>query len=175
MKRKNETIVEQHFGSPINEFEFTVPVDYKHDTQIDTFAEKTKKLKTTHYFDDALTSANLAKATNRLEPGKTYKVKIFSIPATATSEDCMTFLGKQNAILVGGQGITLLQEQKPDKFPVSKLTMSFDQKEASWTDSEGDHMVPCVYRCSDGRWRFEFFVFVHDSCSFLYLLCFCDV
>lgn len=166
---------DQKFGAAIKEFEFTVPADYKHDSQLDTFAKKTKKLKTTYYFNDALTSANFAKATNKLEPGKTYKVKIFPILATVTSEDCMTFLGKQNAILVGGQGITLLHDQKADEFPVGKYTVSFDQKDALWTDSDGNHRVPYVLRRSDGGWRFRLGYFgdawVSDGC----LLCFCDL
>ena len=102
-------MVDQRFGPAVKDFEFTVSADYVYDTQLDTFAKKTKKLKTTYYFNDALTSANFAKATNKLEPGKTYRVRVFPILQTVTSDDCMTFLKKQGAILVGGQGITLLQ------------------------------------------------------------------
>ena len=167
--------VEKKFGPAIKEFEFTVPADYKHDSQLDTFAKKTKKLKTTHYFNDALTSANFAKATNKLEPGKTYKVKIFLILATVTSEDCMTFLGKHNAILVGGQGITLLQDQKADKFPVGKYTVSFDQKDALWTDSDGYRRLPDVNRDSGGDWKFRLGFFEGDWSDDRCLLCFCDL
>jgi len=168
-------MVDQRFGPAVKEFEFTVPSDYKHDTQLDTFAKKTKKLKTTCYFNDALTSANFAKATNKLEPGKTYKVKIFPILERVTSEDCMTFLKKQGAILVGGQGITLLQANKPDEFPIGKWTVSFDEKDALWEDSDGHHGVPNVYRRSDGDWYFYLgnfgFGWLDDHC----LLCVCDL
>jgi hypothetical protein len=168
-------MVDQRFGPAIKEFEFTVPADYKHESQLDTFAKKTKKLKTTYYFNDELTSSNFAKATNKLEPGKTYKVKIFPILSQVSSEDCMTFLGKQNAILVGGQGITLLQDHKADEFPVGKYTVSFDQKDALWIDSDGDRRVPHVGRGSDGDWEFYlgyFEVGWHDAHC---LLCFCDL
>lgn len=168
-------MVDQCFGPAVKTFEFTVPADYVHDTQLDTFAKKTKKLKTTYYFNDELTSKNFAKATNKLEPGKTYKVKIFPILETVTSEDCMSFLAKQNAILVGGQGITLLQDQKADEFPVGKYTVSFDQKDALWTDSGGDHRVPFVYRFSDGDWKFSLGYFERDWCDDHCLLCFCDL
>jgi hypothetical protein len=166
-------MVDQRFGPAIKEFEFTVPADYKHESQLDTFAKKTKKLSTTYYFNDALTSSNFAKATNKLEPGKTYKVKIFPVLATVTSEDCMTFLGKQNAILVGGQGITLLQDQKADEFPVGKWTVSFDKKDALWTDSDGYHRVPGVRRRSDGGWKFDLGYFGSDWSGARCLLCFC--
>ena len=167
-------MVDQRFGPAVKDFEFTVPSDYKHDTQLDTFAKKTKKLKTTYYFNDALTSENFAKATNKLEPGKTYRVRIFPILETVTSEDCMTFLKKQGAILVGGQGVTLLQSQKADEFPVNKWTVSFDEKDALWVGSDGYHRVPFVNRSSDGDWRFSLGCFEGgwggDDC----LLCFCD-
>jgi len=167
-------MVDQRFGPVIKEFEFIVPIDYKHDTQLDTFAKKTKKLSTTYYFNGALTSANFAKATNKLIPGKTYKVKIFPILSLVTSGDCMTFLGKQNAILVGGQGVTLLQENKPDEFPKGKWTVSFDQKDALWKDSDGNHRVPRVGAYSDGGFEFNLGYFVSDWGDYACLLCFCD-
>lgn len=167
-------MVDQRFGPAVKEFKFTVPGDYKHDTQIDTFAEKTKKLKTTYFFNDDLTSKNFAKATNKLEPGKTYKVKIFPILATVTSEDCMSFLAKQDAIIVGGQGVTLLQDQKADEFPVGKWTVSFDEKDALLINS-GYRRVPYVYRLSDGGWEFRLGCFGDDWGDGHCLLCFCDL
>jgi len=169
-------MMDKRFGQAIKEFEFTVPADYKHESQLDTFAKKTKKLKTTYYFNnDDLTSSNFAKATNKLEPGKTYKVKIFPILSQVSSEDCMTFLGKQNAILVGGQGITLLQDHNADEFPVGKYTVSFDQKDALWIDSDGFHRVPCVDRYSDGDWKFYLGSFEIGWHGGHCLLCFCDL
>jgi len=168
-------MVDQRFGPATADFEFTVPADYKHDTQLDTFAKKIKKLRTTYYFNDALTSANFAKATNKLEPGKTYRVRIFPILETVTSEDCMTFLKKQGAILVGGQGITLLQDGKSDQFPVSKWTVSFDEKDALWEDADGHHGVPCVDRDSDGVWSFDLVSFGFGWYDGFCLLCFCDL
>lgn len=169
-------MIDQRFGPAIKEFEFTVPANYKHDSQLDTFAKKTKKLSTTHYFNNALTSSNFAKATNKLEPGKTYKVKIFPILSQVSSEDCMTFLEKQNAILVGGQGITLLQDHKAGKFPVGKYTVSFDQKDALWIDSDGYHRVPSVHRSSDSARKFSLGYFENDWSDDDYcLLCFCDL
>ena len=87
----------------------------------------------------------------------------------------MNFLAKQNAILVGGQGVTLLQENKADEFPVGKWTVSFDQKDALWTDSVGDHRVPFVDRYSDGDWTFFLGDFEGDWYADDCLLCFCDL
>lgn len=167
-------MVDQRFGLAVKDFEFTVPADYVHDTQLDTFAKKTKKLSTTYYFNDALTSANFAKATNKLEPSKTYRVRVFPILQTVTSDDCMTFLKKQGAILVGGHGLTLLQANKADEFPVGKWTVSFDEKDALWEDSDGYHRVPYVDRFSGGDWRFFLGDFERDWRDGDCLLCFCD-
>lgn len=167
-------IVDQRFGPAINEFEFTVPSDYKHDSQLDTFVKKTKKLKNTNDFNDALTSENFAKATNELESGKTYKVKIFPILAKVTSEDCINFLEKKNTILVGAQGITLLQEKKSDVFPKGKWTVSFDEKDALWEDPSGSLRVPHVYAYLDGDFYFNLGYFELDWSVGCCLLAFCD-
>lgn len=168
-------IEDKRFGPAISEFEITVPSDYVHDTQIDSFGKKTKKLKTTYYFNEELTSANFAKATNKLVPGKSYDVKIFPILKNGVpSQDCMNFLKKQNAILVGGQGITLLQSLKPELFPVGKYTLSFDEKDALWKGADGYHWVPYVVRHSGGGWRFRLGFFEGAWGSGPCLLCFCD-
>ncbi len=167
-------IADDRFGPAIKEFELTVPTDYSHTKQIDTFGEKTKKLKTTYFYNDAFTSANFAKATNTLEASKTYKVKIFPINASVTSEDCMAFLRKQNAIFVGGQGLTLAHELKADEFPVGKYTVSFDEKDSLWTDADGNLWVPGVRRYSGGDWGFGLGCFEGGWVSGLCLLCFCD-
>jgi hypothetical protein len=162
------------FGLVIREFEITVPVDYKHDTQIDSFAKRVKKEKTTYYYNDAFTSKNFAKATNKLVPGKKLKVKIFPILKTAKSEECMTFLKKQNAILAGGQGVTLLYDLAKDQLPKNKWTVSFDEKDALWTDSDGIHRVPGVSAGSDGDFRFYLGVFGYPWDDGNCLACFCD-
>lgn len=171
---KKLAITNKRFGPAVKEFAFTIPADYNHDSQLDTFAEKTKKLPSTYYFNDNLTSANFAKATNKLEPGKTYKVKIFPILATVTSEDCMNFLAKQNAILVGGQGVTLLQAEMPNELPVGKWTVSFDEKDALWTDGVGGRGVPGVNRLKGDVFGVGLVEFKSDWNNDAFLLCFCD-
>ncbi len=147
-------ITDQRFGPALVEFEMTVPADYNHDKQIDDFRKRVKKQKTTYYYNDALTSKNFAKATNKLEPGKTYKVKIFPILSTVTSGDCTTFLSKQNAILVGAQGETLVYDLHADKFPKGKYTVSFDEKDSLWIDSGGSRGVPRVIAHTGGDFEF---------------------
>ncbi|MFZ4500074.1 MAG: hypothetical protein ACOYMZ_01070 [Minisyncoccia bacterium] len=173
-KLKKLAVIDQRFGPALVEFDLTVPMDYDDDKQIDQFGKKTKKLKTTYHYNDALKSSNYENATNKLEPGKTYLVKIFPVLETVSSEDCMNFLKKQRAILVGGQGLTLAQDLKADEFPVEKWTVSFDEKDTLWSDSVGDHRVPDVYRGSGGGWGFGLGYFSGPWGSGDCILCFCD-
>jgi hypothetical protein len=171
---KKYAIIDPRYGSSIAEFDVTVPMDYKHETYIDQESKQAKKLKTTYYYNDDLSSKNFASATTKLVPGKTYHVKIFPILTTITSEDNMNFLKRQRAILVGGQGLMLAQNQHKDKFPKGKWTVSFDQKDALWKDASGDHRVPYVYASSDGDFRFNLGYFEDDWSDDRCLLCFCD-
>lgn len=172
---KRLAIADKRFGPAISEFTLTVPTDYDHNIQIDKFAKKKKALKTTYYYNNDLTSVNFSKATNKLEPGKSYQVKIFPILAKVSSKDCMNFLAKQNAILVGGQGITLAQELHENEFPVNKLIFSFDEKDALWTDTAGDHRVPDVFRFSFGEWNFDLDYFRNGWLAGCCLFCLCDL
>lgn len=170
---RKHAIIDARFGAPVAQFDLTVPMDYNHDTQIDTFSSAVKKLKTTSHYNDALTSKNFAKATNKLVPGKAYTVKIFPIFSKVLGEDCMNFLTKQRAVLVGAQGLMLAQSLHPEQFPEDKNTVSFDQKEALWEDPLGFLRMPDVYHYSGGGWDFRLNLFENvldsDSC----LVCFC--
>jgi hypothetical protein len=167
-------VVDKRFGLARRCFDFMVPLEYKYETQIDTFVKKTKGLNTTHDYDSVLTSENFAKATNELEPGKTYRVRIFPILSRVSSNDCLTFLKKQNAIFVGVQGLILLQDQSADEFPFGKWVVSFDKKDALWKDSNGKHRVPSVRRYSD-CWLLDAGFFGCSWHSDHCLVCFCDL
>jgi hypothetical protein len=124
-------MVDKRFGPAIKELEFTVPKDYDHDTQPHTYETLALSQEIIYKFDrTGLTYPYLPKATNKLESGRTYRVRIFPILETVTSPDCLTFLKKQGAFLVGGRGLTLLQDNKFDEFPLDKYTVSFDEKDA---------------------------------------------
>ncbi len=149
---------------------FTVPIDYDHDTQIDVFGVRTRKLQSTHYYDKELTSKNFAKTTNRLEPGKTYAIKMFPVLEIVQSEDCLAFLRENNAIFAGAQGLTALQDDQPDVFPTGRYGISFGKK-----DADGDRWVPSVRRDSDGDWWFRLGYLRNCWGSDYVLVCFCEL
>ena len=154
---------------------YTVSGNYNHDTQIDDFGTKTRKLKSTQYYDDKLTSKNFAKATNKLVPGKTYGIKMHPIWEGVESEHCLAFMDANSYLKVGAQGLTALQADQPDIFPTGKFTVSFDEKGALRKDAHGDHGLPSVYRYPDGDWRFHLAWFESPRDSRHVLLCFYDL
>ncbi|MFA6919575.1 MAG: hypothetical protein WC264_00800 [Candidatus Paceibacterota bacterium] len=163
-----------HFGQSVDEFEFTIPTDYDHKKQIDKFTKQVKNSKGTDYYNNDINSKNFSKTSNKLIPGKTYKVKIFPILDTVKSEDCLAFLKQQNAFLVGAQGLTLLQSMKNDKFPLGTRIVSFDEKESLWKDDDGNFRVPYIHHLSNGNWWFALGNFNYTLGKERYLLCFSE-
>ena len=172
---KKHAVIDQRYGPALVEFDVTVPMDYNHDTYIDQAGKEVKKVKNTYYYNDDLNSKNFANATNKLVPGKTYRVKIYPILTTVTSEDNMNFLKRQRAILVGGQGLMLVQSLHKEKLPVGKWTVSFDEKEALWKDADGYRRVPFVSAHSGGGFKFDLGGFGSAWASDDALLCVCDI
>lgn len=156
----------------INTFSIVVPVDYKHTTRLASFSKEHRK--EFYYYNDTLTDANFAKATTKLEPGRKLKVKVMQIKGTVTSEDCMTYLRSQKAVLVGAQGVSLVYEQKKDELPADRWAASFDEKDSLWEDAAGYHRVPNVGCYSDGDFEFNLGKFESDWRDGSCLLCFCD-
>jgi hypothetical protein len=136
----------------INEFEIEIPVDYNHEEQLDLFYKKTKDLKTTFSFDEGLNSKNFSKATNKLEPGKRYKVKFFEVNGLS-NEECLFYLKIKKVILVGGQGMTLVQDLRANELPINRIILSFDEKSSMFEDS-GIKKFPVMIRYPDDLFIF---------------------
>ena len=157
----------------VGTFDVAVPEGYDHATRLGTFG--TKHRKEFYYYNDAITDKNYSRATTKLSPGRKFKVKVFQIKETVTSDDCMAHLRSQKAVLVGAQGASLAYEQGKDKLPVNRWSVSFDEKAALWKDAGGDHRVPFVHRYSGGGFKFSLGCFEFDWGGGLCLLCFCDL
>ena len=156
----------------INTFSIVVPQGYAHATRLASFNKEHRK--EFYSYNDAITDKNYAKATTKLEPGRKLKVKVFQIKERVTSDDCLTQLRSQKAILVGAQGASLAYEQKKDELPVDRWSVSFDEKDALWEDGDGRHRVPHVYRFSGGNFEFGLGFFERGWSVGRCLPCFCD-
>ncbi len=156
----------------INTFSIVVPQGYAHATRLASFSKEHRK--EFYSYNGTITDKNYVKATTKLEPGRKLKVKVFQIKGGVTSDDCLTQLCSQKAILVGAQGASLAYEQKKDELPVNHWSVSFDEKDALWEDADGFHGVPIVGRGSDGVFWFDLGDFEGDWYDVSCLLCFCD-
>jgi len=166
------TVVADKRFEQVSEFNVVVPEGYNHATRLTKFSNEHRK--EFNYWNDAITDENYSKATTKLVAGRMFKVKVFQVKKTVTSEDCLRFLKSQKAFLVGAQGASLAYEQGKNQLPINRWSVSFDEKKALWQDTDGNYRVPCVNRDSDGDFQFclGYFedVWNDDYC----LLCFCD-
>lgn len=148
--------IKKFFGSA-KEFEIQIPVTYNHDLSIDQFMDRAKNRK--NYFCNLnLTSENFVHTTDWLKPEKTYTVKIFPVLKPTTTKNCLDFLTKENNLLVGTQGLLLIQSLKPGEFPLNKRVVSFDKKSACWQEFPGMYRVPFACHSSNNNdaWYFDF-------------------
>lgn len=156
--------VKAQFGEAITEFELLCPPSFNHDTQIDVSLKKAKISRTVDRVEPCLTSANFAKASAKLIPSGSYLVKIIPITETVTSQQCLEYLKKQNAIPVGLHGLTLVFELKKDKLPKDRWIVSFAPKEELYVDKDGNHVVPYVHTFQEGEHSFEAESFENEYC-----------
>jgi hypothetical protein len=155
-----------------NAFDLVVPVGYDQATRLTNF--KAVHGREFGYYNSDITDANFGRATTRLMPGQKFRVKIFQITETVTSEDCLAFLRSQKAVLVGAQGASLVYELAKSKLPMGRWSVSFDEKDALWTDFNGCRRVPYVDRISGDYFRLDLGCFERDWGGDDCLLCFCD-
>lgn len=130
-------------SKPIAQFEFSVPENYNHDTQISSLAKKAKIMRV-YDFSKEFTDANFANVTAKLVPGD-YEAKIFSVNNGATYESCYKFTkGYDNVVIAGAQGLALAFEFLGEKFPEDKIIASVDKIESLLVDSSGNHGYPII-------------------------------
>jgi hypothetical protein len=162
------------FGNPIKEIVFTVPDDYEHDTQLETFVQNIKNKDSKYQYNINFLDKNFKKISHKLVPGKNYDIKFIPVLESVSNEDCLYEYRRQNAVLVGAQGLTSLQCIHPNEFPIGKWSLSFDERYNLWEDGDSRHRVPSVYRGSDGDWNFYLDYFECDRDHEDMLICFCE-
>ena len=145
----------------IAQFDLTVPASFNHDTQIDVSAEKAKKQKDTYFYNPDLTSENFSKVKIKLIPGEIYLVELFPITENVSSQQCLSYLKNQKALLVGSQGLTLIYDLAKDKLPKDKWIISFASKEELQIGSTGSY-VPYIQTYSEGDYAFRLSDFTYD-------------
>lgn len=144
------------FGPASKTWSFTVPMDYDHKTWIDTFVSREKKIESEIFIHDSFVSKSFSKERDVFKKGKSYTVKFFPMTSKASGKDCVDFLKKKHAILVGAHGLTLMYYLTKDSMPmVYSEIISFDSKKRLWQVG-GEYAVPTVYTHDFHSWKFNF-------------------
>ncbi len=113
---------------PLNKFSIGVPYDYEHHTQIGRAVNRLVGAEGVNFVHENLIDDNFTKTTDRLVAGKPYEVLLFFVKSRASSEACVEFLLSQRALLVGAQGLLLVQSLASWQFPVDSWVHSLDVK-----------------------------------------------
>ncbi|MDQ5971473.1 MAG: hypothetical protein QG566_419 [Patescibacteria group bacterium] len=164
---KENAIIDKRFGKAIREFEITVPFNYNHYEQMEEFCKKNNHMP---YFKH---DVNHIDQNNCLQLGKTYKACILPILDTVTNEDCMIFLRKQNAVLLGEHGAFLVWSLKPEQFPKNEWTCSFTEEDS--LENESDYYRLCnIHAKLDGNFEFNLGAYNDDWEEGNFILCFYD-
>lgn len=127
-------ISDPYFGLPLVEFTFKVPRKYNSETYVDEYVEKAKKLKNIFFYSDDFTSSNFSAVSHKLTPNHEYTAKIYPILTTVSSSQCLEFLKEQKGLLVGTQGLMLIQTLHGDLFPLKRRIVSLDERPGLWKD-----------------------------------------
>jgi hypothetical protein len=138
------------------DFPLVVPADYRHATQLQTFAARfDHDFKT---FDKQLTDANFARTTDALQPGRTYRAQVYTVPnkQKLSSADGLKFLAEQRGLLVSAQGLSLIWSLAPAGALDGKWLFALDREEALPKDNKGKTRAPLIGRYS-AKAKPEFF------------------
>lgn len=144
------------FGLPIKEFDITVPLYYNNNTYInasmgDKCEARAIKMPPRGEWEN-LNNEHFSNPSFRLEPGKTYHVKMFPVISDEkiTIEQCREFLRIRHVIFVGGPGLLLAYDLQRDNFPRHCWINSLDENDNLWTDfRQGSTKYPRVYIDTD--------------------------
>lgn len=104
---ENDILMDVRFES-VQEFDLVVPDHYNHSTYLSYF--QAKYARDFERYDSNLTDEKFNKTSAKLKPGQKIKVKIIQLNENVSGKNCMAFLKKENAILVGTQGLALFYE-----------------------------------------------------------------
>ena len=151
-----------------------VPPDYQHKC-LDSFIQANSEK--FYGVNDNITDANFsAKSTTKLAPGRKLRVRVYkqTVSGTTTSGERMDFLRqKPGNVWLGAQGVTLVWPRR-EELPKGVWYCSFDEPDALWQDSGGNHRVPHLGCYTGGDFSFNLGDFESDWNPDYYLLSFCD-
>lgn len=161
MCTKESTVDHDEFGNKFKEIrsvKFTVPSDYDHDHQIEKFMKNMGWWTPTTTF---WTDQTFSSTTDELIPGRSYTVKVYDVErpfgGQVYFQDCINFMGKNKALFVSFQGLSLLFMVNPSALENGmdfEQYMSLDPNLPKASGISGGRSIPRIYR-SQGSWNID--------------------
>ena len=124
----------------------TVPLDYDHDTQIAKFLSFVQSQPSTRCLDKKICDAFFMDVCDRLSPGKTYEVCLYTASKPIDPELCIEFLKAKKSLFIGAQGLSLMYMQ--GVIPKGTKVVSFGKNTLS------DEYALSVYQYTGGSDNF---------------------
>jgi hypothetical protein len=137
----------------VTEFQITVPSTYKYSTRLSSF--KTQYGSNFSEYNSEITDVN-CKGVNKLLPGVTYTVKIFSVNSPYWDvEDYIGFVTKKGYFCAGAQGLSLVWQLHREQ--LEKLAIKDNFYTVLLASPETTESSLCTMRYKD-TWRtWDFF------------------
>lgn len=152
-------------------FKVQVPLDYNPDTSLHTFREKHKA--DFEVYQSKFSDESFSEATQYLEPGKAYVVKIFQSARIYTSEEALLFYASQGALLVGAQGYVISWPRLKGSVPKGMIVVSLDKEEVLPKAKDRSRIILIEHPTGD-FWNYFVGHFSTDWSKKTLLLCVCE-
>lgn len=104
----------------------TIPNTYNPDTQLDTFRKHFEDTEDFGYCWEGIKSENYPPATDILEPGERYPLKLIPLSGEVSLDTAIAFQRKNNALVTGIYGSTAMYMFKPELLPKRGFAISLD-------------------------------------------------
>jgi len=161
---RNLSLVDKRFGSPIREFQISVPLGLDVFNYVDGVCQgiSNGNMKETLCFEKEISSKNFNNSTDKLCPGSIYNVKVIPVLSSVPIEDCLAFLSKHKGLLMNVQGLMFVHEMAKDKLPKNKWIVSLDKADTLWKDKKsGGFRMVNLHVHNDGTYFFNLGYFNH--------------
>lgn len=129
-------------------FNLTVPQNYNHETQLETFFSSIRENYNFLYLYEEINDESCYLVSHKLMPGRKYKVLVIKITKEVTLSECLDFYSLQGALRVGAQGLSLFWQLKgkDSPWPLSSL----DVKD-SLVQFENKVWLPSIYKYDEEK------------------------
>lgn len=136
-------------------FNIKVSEDYEHNFQLANFA---RQYQTRFYsFNPEIIDKNFDQVGYQLIPGRNYSGNIWVVNQDyeVALPECLEWFRDNKVLLTGAQGLSVVRQQAPEKFPRGKRVLSFERLDCFQKYSKSNIRVPIITNLGSDIWAFD--------------------